>query len=206
MNTPTLAVMLSGSGRTLVNLCDRIEAGSLAARVGLVIASKECPGAEKARQRGLPVRVLPGVIDADVLGTALSQAGAEWVVLAGYLKMVRIPAGFRGKVVNIHPALLPSFGGAGMYGQRVHEAVLAAGCKISGCTVHLCDDRYDTGPILVQRSCEVKEDDTAGTLAARVFELEKEAYPAAIGLLLAGRVQVDGSGRRARIVPDGAAG
>lgn len=198
--TSVLAVMLSGSGRTLINLCDRIQAGRLSAAIGLVIASREGLGAQRARERGLTTRIMPGNVLPDDLGRVLRGAGAEWIVLAGYLKLVRIPPGFEGRVVNVHPALLPSFGGPGMYGTSVHAAVLAAGCKVSGCTVHLCDDRYDTGPILVQRSCEVREDDTSETLAARVFELEKETYPAALELLLAGRVKVEG--RRARILPD----
>lgn len=195
-----LAVMLSGTGRTLLNLCDRIESGVLPARIGVVIASKECLGVQRARDRGLTTKVMPGNLSPEDLGRTLREAGAQWVVLAGYLKLIRIPPGFEGRVVNIHPALLPSFGGSGMYGAKVHEAVLAAGCKVSGCSVHLCDERYDTGPILLQRSCEVREDDTPSTLAARVFELEQEAYPAALALLLAGRVKVEG--RRARILPD----
>lgn len=198
MSPATLAVMLSGTGRTLVNLFEKIDAGALPARVALVIASRPCPGAERARERGIPVRVMPGPIRPDDLERTLRGAGADLVALAGYLRMVSIPESYRWRVVNIHPALLPSFGGPGMYGQRVHEAVLAAGCKVSGCTAHLCDDRYDTGPILVQRACEVLEDDTPQTLAARVFDLEREAYPAAIRLLIEGRVRVEGN--RARIL------
>jgi phosphoribosylglycinamide formyltransferase-1 len=198
MSPATLAVMLSGTGRTLVNLCEKIDAGALPARVSLVIASRPCPGAERARERGIPVRVMPGPIRADDLERTLRESGADFVALAGYLRMVNIPASYRWRVVNIHPALLPSFGGPGMHGLRVHEAVLAAGCKVSGCTAHLCDERYDTGPILVQRACEVQEDDTPQTLAARVFDLECEAYPAAIRLLIEGRVRVEGN--RARIL------
>ncbi len=194
-----LAVMLSGAGRTMVNLHDRILAGRLPGTIALVIASRECRGAELARERGLDVRVMPGVIPAETLGGVLAEAGVGLVALAGYLRKLEIPPAYRDRIVNIHPALLPSFGGPGMYGRRVHEAVLAAGCKASGCTVHLCDDRFDEGPILVQRACEVKEDDTPETLAARVFELELEAYPAALELLMAGRVKVEG--RRARILP-----
>lgn len=194
-----LAVMLSGAGRTLANLHDRMLAGRMRGQIVLVIASRECPGAELARQRGLNVRVVPGVIPADTLGAMLREAGAELVALAGYLRMVDIPPGYEHRIVNIHPALLPSFGGPGMYGMRVHEAVLAAGCRVSGCTVHLVDRKYDEGPILVQRACEVKEDDTPETLAARVFAMECEAYPEGLELLMAGRIRVEG--RRARILP-----
>src|SRR4029450_5553555 len=99
--------------------------------------------------------------------------------------------------MNIHPALLPSFGGKGMYGRRVHEAVLAHGCKVSGCTVHFVDGSYDTGPIVLQRTCPVADDDTPETLAARVFEEEKVAYPEAIRLFAAGRLKIEG--RRVRV-------
>jgi phosphoribosylglycinamide formyltransferase-1 len=194
-----IAVMLSGSGRTLVNLCDRIDAGDLPARVAVVIASKECLGAQRARDRGIPTLIEPGVLDADRLDSILREHGAQWVVLAGYLKMVNIPRAFEGRVVNIHPALLPAFGGPGMYGDRVHRAVLAHGCKIAGCTVHLCDERYDTGPIILQRACEVRDDDSPDSLAARVFELEQRAYPEALAALIEGRVVVEG--RRTRILP-----
>ena len=193
-----IAVMLSGSGRTLVNLCERIDAGDVPARVAVVIASKECLGVERARERGVPVVVEPGTIAADRLEALLRSHGAEWVVLAGYLKIVHIPRAFEGRVVNIHPALLPAFGGPGMYGDRVHRAVLEHGCKVAGCTVHLCDERYDAGPIVLQRVCEVRDDDTPESLAARVFELEKQAYPEALRSLLEGRVVVDG--RRTRIL------
>lgn len=194
-----IAVMLSGSGRTLVNLCERIDAGDLNASVVLAIASKECVGAQRARERGIPTIVEPGVIDAQRLEAALTDAGAEWLVLAGYLKLVRVPLRYQGRVLNIHPALLPAFGGPGMYGDRVHRAVLEHGCRIAGCTVHLCDDRYDTGPIVIQKACEVRDDDTPETLAARVFELEKAAYPEAIAALIEGRIIVEG--RRTRILP-----
>ncbi len=180
-----LAVMLSGSGRTLVNLLDRIADGTLGAEVPLVIASRECPGAQRARDRGVPeVLVMPGEIPAERLGSLLRGNAINWVVLAGYLKMVHIPAVYEGRVVNIHPALLPRFGGAGMHGDRVHEAVLAEGESESGCTVHLCDAEYDHGPIILQKRCPVLPGDTPRTLADRVFALECEAYPEALQLLI----------------------
>ena len=194
-----LAVMISGGGRTLENLVVHIERGSLRAEIGLVIASSACPGAERARARGLPTLVVPGVIEPNTLARMLHDHNVGWVTLAGYLKLLRIPAGFEGRAVNIHPALLPSFGGAGMYGRRVHAAVLDAGCKVSGCTVHLCDDAYDRGPILAQRACEVREDDTPESLAARVFALECDLYPVILQALLDGRVSIEGA--RTRIMP-----
>lgn len=193
-----LMVLLSGGGRTMVNLAERIDAGGLNARIALVIASRECPGAERARERGFDTRVIPGDIPADQLGALARGAQADWIVLAGYLRLVRIPPGFAQRVVNIHPALLPDFGGPGMYGERVHKAVLAAGRSVSGCTVHLCDDRYDRGPVVLQMSCPVEKDDTPGTLAARVFELEKRALPEALAHLISGRARVEGG--RAPIV------
>lgn len=179
-----LAVMLSGSGRTLLNLEKTIAAGGLEARIVLVIASRECLGAERARGLGLTTIVEPGVIPAERLGALLRDAGAEFVALAGYLKLIKIPPGYERRIVNIHPALLPKYGGPGMHGHHVHEAVIRAGEKESGCTVHYCDDRFDTGDIILQRRCPVLPGDTAETLAARVFELECEAYPEALRRIL----------------------
>lgn len=189
MSAAALAVMLSGSGRTLENLLGCIEAGELPARVALVIASRECRGAEIARAAGLPTSIEPGEVAPDRLAHLLGEAGAAWVVLAGYLRRVRIPPAYQGRVVNIHPSLLPAFGGRGMHGMRVHEAALAAfhrgEVQRSGCTVHLCTDELDAGRIVVQAECPIRSDDTPETLAARVFELEKRAYPEALRRLLA---------------------
>lgn len=195
----TLAIFVSGSGRTLINLADHIDAGELDAQIGLVVASRECLGAELARERGFETRVERGNLDEGAIAGLMGGSKADFAVLAGYLRLVGVPESMRGRMVNIHPALLPSFGGRGMYGERVHQAVLDAGCKVSGCTVHFCDDRYDTGPIIAQRCCEVRDDDTAATLGARVFELETELYPAVIRMLIEGRVHVHG--RRTRIAP-----
>jgi folate-dependent phosphoribosylglycinamide formyltransferase PurN len=178
--------MLSGSGRTLANLLAAITRGELEAEIALVIASRECPGAEIARDARLETVVMPGEIPAAELGRLLAQRHIDWVVLAGYLKLVNIPPAYRGRIVNIHPALLPEFGGEGMYGDRVHSAVLGAGRPESGCTVHLIDEVYDRGRILLQMRCPVETGDTPGTLAARVFELEKRAYPAALRELFKG--------------------
>src|SRR4029453_6931345 len=119
-------------------------------------------------------------------------SGAALVCMAGFLQLLPIPDDYYHRVLNIHPALLPAFGGKGMYGRRVHEAVLAAGVKVTGCTVHFADDSYDTGPILVQRCVPVKEGDDADALAARVFEAECEAYPEAIRLIASDRVTIQG--------------
>jgi folate-dependent phosphoribosylglycinamide formyltransferase PurN len=120
----------------------------------------------------------------------LVAAKVDLVVQGGWLCLWKIPARYENRVMNIHPALLPSFGGQGMWGHHVHEAVLKAGCKISGCTVHFCTNDYDKGPIIVQRACEVRNDDTPETLAARVFEQECIAYPQAIKLFAEGRLTI----------------
>lgn len=185
---PRLAVLISGGGRTLLNLHDHVRCGDPPAEIALVIASSECPGAARARERGLTVEVVPGVIPAARLEALLNAHRVDWVLLAGYLKLLDIPRSYEGRVLNIHPALLPKFGGRGMYGRRVHEAVLAAGERESGCTVHFCDARFDTGPIVVQRRCPVLPQDTPETLAARVFGEECLAYPEALRMVLGGNV------------------
>lgn len=179
-----LLVMLSGGGRTFLNLAEAIDRGEVPARIAAVVASCECPGALAARVRGLPVRVVPGEIPAEELARLVGEFGAGWVVLAGYLKRVHLPASLAGRVVNIHPALLPKFGGPGMYGRHVHEAVLRAGESESGCTVHLCDAEYDRGPIILQTRVPVAPGDTPATLAERVFEAECRTYPRALRMLL----------------------
>lgn len=183
-DTPRLAVMLSGSGRTLVNLAQHIECRTLGAQIGLVIASRDCPGVVRARERDLPVVVEPAPIDRSRLAALLADFAIDWVVLAGYLHLVPIPAGYEGRIVNIHPSLLPAFGGPGMFGDRVHAAVLASGATESGCTVHLCDEHYDRGPIVLQARCPVEADDDVASLAGRVFALECETYPRALQLLI----------------------
>lgn len=199
-----LAVLLSGSGRTLQNLIDLRAAGLLDVDVRTVIASRpNLVGSERAVNAGLPSHVVQRSQFADlhefssrVFGLC-DEAGADLVVLAGWLSLLILPERYRGRVLNIHPSLLPSFGGKGMYGQKVHQAVIDYGCKVSGCTVHFVDETYDTGPIVLQRTCPVLPTDTPDTLAARVFEEEKAAYPEAIRLIQQGRVRIDG--RRVRV-------
>jgi phosphoribosylglycinamide formyltransferase 1 len=183
-----LAVMISGGGRSMLNLHRAIELGDLDATIAVVIASRPCPGVDRAGELGVPVVVRPGEIPPDVLETLLREYRADWIVLAGYLNLLRVPASHRGRAVNIHPALLPEFGGPGMYGRRVHQDVIHAGKTISGCTVHLCDDRYDTGPIVLQLTCPVLPGDTAPLLADRVFEQECKAYPLALQGLITGAI------------------
>ncbi|UYV12652.1 MAG: phosphoribosylglycinamide formyltransferase [Phycisphaera sp.] len=181
---PRLLALLSGGGRTLLNLLDAIEAGALHARVAGVVASRPCAGAERAEARGLQTEIIRGMIPAQELLGLVRAHGASWVVLCGYLQRIDVPDELAGRIVNIHPALLPKFGGPGMYGDRVHRAVLDAGETESGCTVHVCDAEYDTGPIVLQERCPVLPGDTVDSLAARVFELECRAYPKALTELL----------------------
>jgi phosphoribosylglycinamide formyltransferase-1 len=194
-----IAVLVSGGGTTLQNLIDRIADGTLPARVVQVIASRgDVRGAERARAAGLPVEVVerkqfPTREAFSEQNFALCRAaGARLVCLGGYLQLLRIPEDYRLKVINIHPALLPAFGGKGMYGHHVHEAVLQYGAKVSGCTVHFVDDQYDHGPVIAQRAVDVGDDDTPDTLAARVFRAECELYPAVIRWLVEGQVRVEG--------------
>ena len=194
-----LAVLISGAGATLQNFIDRIADRTLNATIKLVVASRSgIAGIERARSAGLVCEIIErnkfattAQFSAQVFGRC-AAAGVDLICLAGWLSLLEIPPAMAGKIMNIHPALLPSFGGRGMYGRRVHQAVLDHGCKVSGCTVHFVDQSYDNGPIILQRTCPVLDDDTAQTLANRVFEEEKIAYPAAIQMYKGGRLRVEG--------------
>jgi phosphoribosylglycinamide formyltransferase 1 len=201
-----VAVLLSGGGTSLQNLIDRGADGHLAARVVVVVASRaDAFGLERARQAGIPAVVVARKAHADVtqfndaLHAALEPHAPDLVVLAGFLSLFEPRARYAGRVMNIHPALIPAFCGAGFYGHRVHDAVIAAGVKVSGCTVHFADEHYDHGPIILQGCVPVLDDDTADSLAARVLALEYELYPQAIQLFAEGRLAIDG--RRVRIRP-----
>ncbi len=191
-----LGVLLSGAGRTLVNILDSIKAGSLDAEVSVVIASRECKGIDVGKAAGLDVHLVPyKQYGEDQLAeysqkitALLDAADVDLVVMAGFLSMWIIPPKYESCVINIHPALLPNFGGQGMYGHHVHEAVIAAGAEKSGCTVHFVTNEYDKGPIIVQREVDVKPGDTPDDLAARVFEQECIAFPEAIGMFVEGRI------------------
>jgi formyltetrahydrofolate-dependent phosphoribosylglycinamide formyltransferase len=205
MSAPTIsiAVLISGSGRTLKNFIDLATAGQLPVEIRLVISSTaKAGGLAFAEAAGIPTRILrreeyPQDCDGDTaygdaIFAACREANVDYVAMAGFLKLAPVPADFAGRVVNIHPALIPSFCGHGMFGHHVHQAVIDAGVKVTGCTVHFVDNQYDCGPIIWQQPVPVFDDDTADTLAKRVFEVEKEAYPHVLRLLAAGRVQLDG--------------
>ena len=195
-----IGVLVSGRGSNLQSIIDSVESGFIPDSKVVVVVSdkKDAYGLERAKKHGIePLFLSPKDyptregFDGKV-ASELSKRKVDLVLLAGYMRIVT-PAfirRFKNRAMNIHPALLPSFGGQGMWGHHVHEAVLKAGCKVSGCTVHFCTDEYDSGPIIIQRTCQVRDDDTPDSLAERVFEQECIAYPQAIEFFAEGRLQV----------------
>lgn len=204
-NRKRLAVLISGGGTTLKNLLQIQAAGGLAGEIALVISSTSKAGGLKyAADANVPVVIASKskeLSEADycdrVFGPCREQ-GIDWVVMGGFLKYVQIPSDFAGRVVNIHPSLIPSFCGKGMYGMNVHQAVLDYGCTVSGCTVHLVDDQFDHGPILAQRTVPVLPTDDAATLQKRVFREECRLFPEVLNSLVRGELVLEG--RRARRV------
>ncbi|MFI4913016.1 MAG: phosphoribosylglycinamide formyltransferase [Sedimentisphaeraceae bacterium JB056] len=195
-----LAVLLSGGGTTMVNIQKNIDEGRLNAEICMVISSRgDVKGIDRAKKIGVEPLVIRRkdytcIEDfSDTIAEKLREQSIDLVVQAGWLCLWLIPDDYVNRVMNIHPSLLPSFGGKGMWGHHVHEAVLEAGCKVSGCTVHFCTNEYDKGPIIVQRSCAAYDSDSADELAARVFEQECLAYPEAIELFERQLLKVDGS-------------
>ena len=176
-----MAVLLSGSGRTLDNFHERIVNGTLAAKIQVVVSNVEnVLGLEKARKYGYPAFVAK---TDDEINRILAGYPVDLVSLAGYLKLFRPDPQLAQKVINIHPALIPSFCGAGYYGHHVHEAVRKRGCMVSGCTVHFADSQYDHGPIILQKAVDLTYEDDPESIAAKVFAAECEAYPEAINLV-----------------------
>jgi len=195
-----VGVLASGSGSNLQALLDHLDAlgTGRAADVALVAANRPDAGAlQRAAHRGIPAVTLGDPADGGAMLATLAAHGVDLVVLAGYLKLVpvEVTRRFHGRLLNVHPALLPAFGGAGMYGQRVHRAVLASGARISGATVHFVDDQYDRGPIVAQWPVPVFATDFPETLAARVLRVEHLLLPRAVQAVAAGHVTLapDGS-------------
>lgn len=173
-----MAVLLSGSGRTLDNFHSRIEDGSLAGEIQIVVSNVEnVLGLSKAEKYGYPSYFCA---DNNLINEKLKEFDIDIICLAGYLKLYTPPAELKRSVINIHPSLIPSFCGDGFYGNSVHNAVKLRGCTVSGCTVHFANDRYDEGPIILQRCVEVAYDDDVSAIASNVFAAECEAFPEAI--------------------------
>lgn len=194
MSRARLVVLASGGGRTLENLQRRIEAGELQAQIALVIVSRGDLGAtERARDLGLVTLVIGKQTHPDrtrredALVAAILEARPDLVVLAGWLQLLPIPPQLEGKVLNIHPALLPAYGGQGCYGHHVHEAVVRDRPPMSGCTVHFASAEYDRGPIVLQTAVPLDGDEDADAVAAKVFAAEVDAYPEALAMLIDGR-------------------
>ncbi|OGQ99159.1 MAG: phosphoribosylglycinamide formyltransferase [Deltaproteobacteria bacterium RIFOXYD12_FULL_55_16] len=177
-----MAVLLSGSGRTLDNFHERLATGAMRGSIEVVLSNlPEALGLTKARKYGYPAFHAQ---DNAAINAILQEYEIQLVLLAGYLKLYQPPAHLRRAVLNIHPSLIPAFCGAGMYGLRVHRAVKARGCKVSGCTVHFANEVYDEGPIVIQHCVALDDADTPEDIAARVFAAECEAYPEAINTVL----------------------
>lgn len=203
---PRLAVFASGGGTNLGAILAAIDEGTLFARVDVVITDRPDIGAlRKAEAVGIRTRILsPADFDnSETFGNGLLNElhDIDAIALAGYLRRIpeNVVSAYRNKILNIHPALLPSFGGPGMYGRRVHEAVLGRGCKVSGATVHLVNEEYDAGPIVLQCCVSVGDGDSPETLAKRVLAVEHELYPKALDLFCRGRLRIENN--RVTILP-----
>lgn len=203
-----LAAFASGRGSNFSAIHDYIRRRALPARYALVVSDRARPPvAEIALAQGIPflhlnAKNFPSPEDyAARLIRELEAYGIEWITLAGYLKLIpaEVVRRYAGRMMNIHPALLPSFGGAGMYGERVHQAVLESGVKVSGATVHFVDEEYDRGPIILQETVPVYFEDTVETLAHRVLEVEHRIYPRAVELAVTDKLRIHG--RRVQILP-----
>lgn len=200
-----IAVLLSGSGTSLENLFEHIDAGLPAEVVCVVSSKKSAYGLERAERRGVPAIAVPRREHPDVaafndaLHETLDRFEPDLVCLLGFLSPFELRGRYEGRALNVHPALIPAFSGQGFYGHHVHEAVLAKGVKLTGATVHFVSEGYDEGPILLQDTVPVLEDDTPDSLAERVQALERRLVPEAIRLIAEGRVRIEDG--RTRIAP-----
>lgn len=200
-------VLLSGSGTTLQNFIDLMEKGELPISIELVISNKEgAYGLVRAKNHGIAAKAIErqafGSKEAfhDAVAEAVRTVNPDLILLAGYMMIFKPGPEYYNRIINVHPALIPAFCGKGMYGHHVHEAVIEAGVKLTGATVHFVDEHYDSGPIIVQKAIPVLDDDTPDTLAERVQALEREIFPEAVRLFAASRVKIEG--RRVRILPE----
>jgi formyltetrahydrofolate-dependent phosphoribosylglycinamide formyltransferase len=201
LNRPIrLAVLISGGGTTLSNLMAKIRDRQLSAEIVVVVASRpDCGGINRARDLGLRCEVVErkrfaskGEFSGAIFALC-RETKVDLVVCGGFLALISIPVDFSGRIINIHPSLIPAFSGKGFHGHHVHEAVLTRGARVSGCTVHFVDDEYDHGPIILQKTVPVFDDDCPESLASRVFASECEALPEAIRMFASGKLEIDGS-------------
>lgn len=198
-NPLRVAVLISGSGRTLKNLLNiKASGGFLNIEFPLVVSSKpDAGGLQYAYEAGIPAHVVdynefgPDKFSQEIFDR-VQKANCNFIVLGGFLRQLTIPANWENRVINIHPSLVPLFCGQGFYGKRVHQAALDYGVKISGCSVHFVNNEFDNGPVILQRAVPVYSTDTADELAARVLEAEFLALPTALRLIAAGAVRVEG--------------
>jgi phosphoribosylglycinamide formyltransferase-1 len=200
-----LAVLASGGGRTLQNFMDRIIDGRLNATIVHVFGShRNAFVLERARKAAIETSIIPAT-PAEKASTEIfslcRRDKVDLVLMAGWVHLLPIPDDFLGRVMNIHPSLIPAFCGKGWYGLKIHTAAVERGVKVSGCTVHFVDNEYDHGPIILQRAVPVLEDDWPERLAARVFDAECEAYPEAVKLFQEGTLKIDGN--RVRVLGSG---
>lgn len=195
-----VAVLLSGEGTSLENLCEEIDAGRVPAKVVAVISSKpDVGGLARAARRGIAAHAIQKKDYAsagahnDALHQALAPYEVDLVALLGFLSIFEPRERYAGRVINVHPALVPAFSGKGYYGARVHRSVIESGARVSGATVHFADDQYDTGPIILQEAVPVLASDTPKRLAARVQSIERKLVPKAIRLFAEGRLTIEGN-------------
>lgn len=201
-----LGLLISGGGTTMVNLAQAIATSELDAEIACVVSSSaKAAGNQRALELGLDLTVIrktSRISDFDyssAINRQLVERAVDLVVMGGFLKRYLPGKNFENRCLNIHPSLIPAFCGQGFYGMRVHQAVWERGCKVSGCTVHLVNDEYDAGPIVLQKTVEIDADDDAQTIQRKVFALECEAYPEAIRLFGEQRLIIEGG--RVRIRP-----
>jgi len=200
-----IAFLLSGSGSTLANLFERIDDGTVPAEVVFALADREsATGLDHARQRGIPVAVVSRrtIRDRDAFSKAVEEAlrpyAPDWLIHGGFNTIYDVPADLQGRALNVHPSLLPAFGGKGCYGIHVYRKVLEAGCRVTGCTVHIVTTEVDAGPIVDQQAVRVEPGDTPESLAARVQAAERDLYPRAIADMISGAARLE-EGRIVRL-------
>lgn len=200
-----IVALISGGGRTVLNVKSQIDSGLIDAEIALVLSSRaDAAGLGRAKDAGIETAVVSskdffnkGVPDWDAMSEKINEVilpyKPDLVILAGFMCFYKVPAELCGKIMNIHPALIPSFCGKGMWGHHVHEAVVENGVKVTGCTVHFVNNEYDNGPIILQKTCPVYDTDSADDVADRVFALECEAYPEAIRMFAENKLVIDGN-------------